>query len=73
MGRAPHSHTRDWGEKPISGRETTRNLIKAGGLVETCTSIPRFGANDMNLKPGQNLLHYRIAEQIGEGGMGEAA
>jgi len=25
----------------------------------------------MNLQPGQNLLHYRVVEKIGEGGMGE--
>ena len=25
----------------------------------------------MAIKPGENLLHYRLVEQIGEGGMGQ--
>jgi len=42
-----------------------------GTRVDCADATHRFGAPGMHVLPGQSLLHYRLVEKIGAGGMGD--
>ena len=56
----------------LKGFEGDGSLGRAPGTrVDWADPTHRFGAPDMHVLPGRSLLHYRLVEKIGAGGMGD--